>query len=199
MIEWYGWIQLVHLACAIVFAGAVTFEVVILESLHASLGAAEMERIEGLILRRARRVMPFAVALLYLSGAAMFEVKCAGGACLGSRFGLMLGLKVLLALGVLGVFLSTMWAALRRARPVYRATATVTVATVLAHLAGVWLGAVFSGSDAALATAAVGGFVTSWFVVVLAAAAFVSSWAGIALVHTRAQRPRWPWERDEDL
>jgi len=113
MIEWYGWIQLVHLACAIVFAGAVTFEVVILESLHASLGAAEMERIESLILRRARRVMPFAVALLYLSGAAMFEVKCAGGACVGSRFGLMLGLKVLLALGVLGVFLSTMWAALR--------------------------------------------------------------------------------------
>lgn len=107
--------------------------------------------------------------------------------------------------GVAGMVLATamfgltMWAALRRARPVYRATATVTVATVLAHLAGVWLGAVFSGSDAALATAAVGGFVTSWFVVVLAAAAFVSSWAGIALVHTRAQRPRWPWERDEDL
>ena len=113
MIEWYGWIQLVHLACAIVFAGAVTFEVLIIESLHAQLGAAGMEHLEGLIVRRARRIMPFVVGMLYLTGAAMFEVKCAHGSCLGSRSGIMLGIKVLLALGVLGVFLSTMWAAWR--------------------------------------------------------------------------------------
>ncbi|MCC6594873.1 MAG: hypothetical protein IT477_00030 [Rhodanobacteraceae bacterium] len=113
MVEWYGWIQLVHLACAIVFAGAVAFEVLILESLHAHLGMDQMQRIEELVVRRARRIMPVAVALLYISGAVMFEVKCAHGSCLGSRFGVMLGIKVLLALGVLGVFMSTMWAALR--------------------------------------------------------------------------------------
>lgn len=106
--------------------------------------------------------------------------------------------------GVLGMVLATamfaltMWAALRRTHPVYRASVTVTVATLLAHLVGVWLGAVFSGADPARATAAVGGFVTSWFVVVLGVAAFVSSWSGIALVRTRAQRPRWPWERDDE-
>ena len=113
MAHWYGWIQLLHLACAIVFAGAVAFEVLILEGLHRDFAPEEMARLERAIVRRARRVMPIVVALLFLSGGMLFEVRCAGLACLGSRFGLLLGLKVLLALGVLGVFASTMWAGLR--------------------------------------------------------------------------------------
>lgn len=113
MAQWYGWIQLLHLACAIVFAGAVAFEVLILEALRRDLGAEEMARIERLVVRRARRIMPVVVALLFASGAMLFEVRCAGLACLGSRFGVLLGIKVLLALGVLGVFASTMWAGLR--------------------------------------------------------------------------------------
>jgi len=113
MANWYGWIQLLHLACAIVFAGAVAFEVLILESLHREFAPEEMARLERAIVRRARRIMPFVVALLFVSGGLMFEVRCAGLACLGTRFGMLLGLKVLLALGVLGVFASTMWAALR--------------------------------------------------------------------------------------
>ncbi len=113
MAGWYGWIQLLHLTCAIVFVGAVVFEVLILESLHRDLGAAEMARLEQLVVRRARRIMPLVVALLFLSGGVLFELRCAGLACLGSRFGMLLGLKVLLAFGVLGVFVSTLWAALR--------------------------------------------------------------------------------------
>ncbi len=113
MAAWYGWIQLVHLACAIVFVGAVAFEVLILESLHRHLAMDEMQRLEGLIVQRARRVMPLVVALLFLSGFAMYSVRCPGLACLDTHFGVMLNIKVLLALGVLGVFLSTMWAALR--------------------------------------------------------------------------------------
>ncbi|MFT4137110.1 hypothetical protein [Microbacterium sp.] len=96
------------------------------------------------------------------------------------------------------VFALTMWAALRRVHPVYRASLTATAGTLLAYLAGVWLGAVLGGADPARAAAGAGGFVTSWFALVLAAAAFVSSWSGIALVRTRAHRPRWPWERDAD-
>lgn len=111
--QWYGWIQLVHLACAIIFVGAVAFEVLVIESFHQELGAEGMARLEQLIVRRARRIMPIVVALLFISGGLLFEVRCDGFACLGSRFGMLLGLKVLLALGVLGVFLSTMWAALR--------------------------------------------------------------------------------------
>ena len=34
MLAWYPWIVLLHLACAIVFVGAVAFEVIVVESLH---------------------------------------------------------------------------------------------------------------------------------------------------------------------
>lgn len=108
----YGWIQLLHLAAAIVFAGAVAFEVLVLERLHAELGARAMADLETRILRRARRVMPPVVLALYASGAWMFSVRCPALACLGSRSGQLLGLKVLLALGVLGVFMATVIASL---------------------------------------------------------------------------------------
>jgi hypothetical protein len=34
MSAWYPWIVLLHLACAIVFVGAVAFEVLVVEALH---------------------------------------------------------------------------------------------------------------------------------------------------------------------
>lgn len=113
MAAWYGWIQLLHLACAIVFVGAVSFEVLVLESLHKHLDHAAMARIEELVLRRARRVMPAVVLLLFASGIAMFTVRCPDFACMDTRFGWLLGLKVLLAFAVLGVFASAVWAGLR--------------------------------------------------------------------------------------
>lgn len=113
MAGWYGWIQLVHLACAIVFVGAVAFEVLVLEGLHAPLGAERMAELERLVMRRARRVMPGVVLLLFLSGFAMYSVRCPAFACLDTRFGVLLNFKVLLAFSVLGVFLATLWAGLR--------------------------------------------------------------------------------------
>ncbi|MBN8727767.1 MAG: hypothetical protein J0H15_08710 [Xanthomonadales bacterium] len=113
MAAWYGWIQLVHLACAILFVGAVAFEVLVLESVARQLGRARMAELERLVVHRARRIMPAVVLLLFLSGFAMYSVRCPGLACLDTRFGVLLNLKVLLAFGVLGVFLATMWAALR--------------------------------------------------------------------------------------
>ncbi|MFB7894097.1 hypothetical protein ACFC1I_17990 [Microbacterium sp. NPDC056044] len=82
--------------------------------------------------------------------------------------------------------------------PSYWGAAWTTAATFLAYLGGVWFGAVFTGADLGVATAVVGRLATTWFGVVVAAAAFVSSWAGIALVRTRARRPRWPWEDEFD-
>lgn len=114
MTAWYGWIQLLHLACAIVFVGAVTFEVLILEGLHKHLAIPEMSRLEDLVLQRARRFMPIVVLLLFLSGFAMFEVRCPRFECLATPFGVMLSIKVLLAFGVLGVFASAIWASFRR-------------------------------------------------------------------------------------
>jgi prolipoprotein diacylglyceryltransferase len=62
----------------------------------------------------------------------------------------------------------------------------------------VLVGAALTGVDLARAIAAAGGFATSWFAVLLASVALVAAWTAVALVRTRAGRPRWPWERDED-
>ncbi|TAL98054.1 MAG: hypothetical protein EPN69_02490 [Rhodanobacter sp.] len=75
MADWYPWIVLLHLACAIVFVGAVAFEVIVVESLHKC-----------------------------------FDIRCDGFSCVGSRFSNWLLLKVVLAFGVLGVFVNAMWA-----------------------------------------------------------------------------------------
>ncbi|QOC26471.1 hypothetical protein IC744_09060 [Microbacterium hominis] len=98
----------------------------------------------------------------------------------------------------LAAFASTTWLAVRPARPRYVAVLTVVVATFLAYLLGVLVGAVLGGTDAARTAAAIGGFATSWFAVVLASAALVAGWVAVALVRTSADRPRWPWEGDED-
>ena len=54
------------------------------------------------------------------------------------------------------------------------------------------------GADLAVAAAAAGRIATTWFGVVVAGAALVSAWGGIALVRPRARRPRWPWEDEFD-
>jgi hypothetical protein len=115
MAAWYPWILLLHLSCAIVFVGAAAFEVLVLESLHRHFDAAAMRRIEDAVMARVRRFMPAVVLLLFLSGGLLFRLRCGGLACLGTRFGQLLLLKVLLAFGVLGVFLSAM-RAMRRGR-----------------------------------------------------------------------------------
>lgn len=113
MAAWYPWIVLLHLSCAIVFVGAVAFEVLVLESLHQRLALATVQQIEQAVMARVRRFMPFVVVLLFLSGGALFDIRCGGIACVGSHFGNLLLLKVLLAFGVLGVFVNATWASLR--------------------------------------------------------------------------------------
>ncbi|HEY8585630.1 MAG TPA: hypothetical protein VIL60_02765 [Rhodanobacter sp.] len=110
MAAWYPWIVLLHLACAIVFVGAVAFEVIVLESLHKHFDGATVQRIEQAVMARVRRYMPVVVILLFLSGFMLFDIRCDGLSCVGSRFGNWLLLKVVLAFGVLGVFVNAMWA-----------------------------------------------------------------------------------------
>jgi uncharacterized protein len=107
---WYPLIVLLHLSCAIVFVGAVTFEVLVVESLHKHFDGATMQRIELTVMERVRRFMPIVVILLFVSGGVLLDIRCNGIACVGSRFGNLLLLKVLLAFGVLGVFVNAMWA-----------------------------------------------------------------------------------------
>lgn len=98
----------------------------------------------------------------------------------------------------IGVFAAGLWAAIRRPEPSFLGSAWTTAACFLAYIGGVWFGAVATGAGAAVATAVAGRIATSWFGLVVAGAAFVCSWGGIALVRTRARRPRWPWEDEFD-
>ncbi|MHB1059025.1 MAG: CopD family copper resistance protein [Rhodanobacter sp.] len=115
MSAWYMWIVLLHLSCAIVFVGAVAFEVLVIESLRRHVDAIAMQRIEQAVMARMRRFMPVVVIVLFASGGLLFDIRCDGIACVGSRFGNWLLLKVLLAFGVLGVFVNAMWAMRRGA------------------------------------------------------------------------------------
>jgi len=113
MATWYPLILLLHLSCAIVFVGAVAFEVLVLESFHRHFDHATMEKIEAAVMARVRRFMPFVVALLFLSGFALFDIRCNGFACIGSRFGWLLSAKVALAFGVLAMFVTAIRAGMR--------------------------------------------------------------------------------------
>ena len=131
MAAWYPWIELIHLACAIIFVGAVVFEVLVLEALHQHFEVAVMERIEQAVMARVRKFMPVVVALLFLSGFYQFWHYCAGFQCVASLFGIMLLIKVALAFAVLGVFVTTMWAMLHGRMSVCRFRYTHRIVLVL--------------------------------------------------------------------
>ncbi|MET0297581.1 MAG: hypothetical protein ABW024_09280 [Microbacterium sp.] len=96
------------------------------------------------------------------------------------------------------VFALALWSVVRRSRPSFWNSGWVAAASVLAYLGGLWIAVLAGGSGIATATAVAGGIVVSWFGVVIAGTALVAAWSGIALVRTRARRPRWPWEQDEE-
>lgn len=82
--------------------------------------------------------------------------------------------------------------------PSYWGSAWAAVVCFVAYVGGVWLAALFTGTDLAVATGVAARLATSWFGLVIAVVAFVCAWSGIALVRTRARRPRWPWEDEFD-
>ncbi|MBN9195658.1 MAG: hypothetical protein J0I44_06260 [Microbacterium sp.] len=106
--------------------------------------------------------------------------------------------------GILGsiaaaaAFAGGLWASLSRPHPSFWGALWTTAATFLGYLIGVGVGALIEGADRATAAAAIGRLATTWFGAVIAAAALIAGWGGIALVRTRARRPRWPWERDDE-
>jgi hypothetical protein len=95
-------------------------------------------------------------------------------------------------------FAGMLWLSLRQPRPSFWGALWSTAATFLGYLVGVAVGAFVQGADPALTAAAVGRLATSWFGAVIAVAALVAAWGGIALVRTRSRRPRWPWEGDDE-
>ncbi|WLQ13274.1 hypothetical protein O5O45_26460 [Hahella aquimaris] len=106
----YGILVTLHLLCVIVFIGAVAFEVLMIDGVRGRLPAGCLGRLDEEIQRRARKIMPWVVGLLFLSGIAMVGVahRVAVTHALTNPFvnlfGTLLSVKILLALSVLAHF-----------------------------------------------------------------------------------------------
>ncbi len=98
-----------HLFAAIMFVGTVFFEVLILEGIRKPVGRETMRMIELAIGRRARRLMPFVMLVLYGAGAGMaWQYRSALSHPFASSFALLLSIKIALALSVLAHFMTAM-------------------------------------------------------------------------------------------
>lgn len=104
----------VHLMCAILFIGIVAFEVLFLERIRTHLPDQMMTLVEEGIHTRARKVMPFVVGLLFLSGLGLLtRVYLAGWyPPFSSTFSTLLTIKILLAISVLVHFITAIRASL---------------------------------------------------------------------------------------
>ena len=122
-----------HLFAAIAFVGTVFFEVLILDAIRRPVGREAMRAVEPAIGRRARRVMPLVLLVLYGAGITLawfYREQLLHP--LSSPFAAMLSLKILLALSVLGHFL---FAVSKGARGTLRAAQARAVhLSVFAHM-----------------------------------------------------------------
>jgi hypothetical protein len=95
---------------AVTFIGIVFFEVLILESIRKKLPNELMLQVQQGITTRARQIMPYVLALLFLSGLGMFHSHFSSiKQITDSSFGILLSIKVLLAFSVLGHFFTAMY------------------------------------------------------------------------------------------
>lgn len=114
MTTYYGLFLTVHLLCAILFVGAVFFEVLVIEPLEKRLPPGMSEKLAVEIPRRVRGFMPVVVALLFLTGGAMFWVHYSSRPdFFQTRFGILLTIKMVLAFAVLGVFVAAIRASFK--------------------------------------------------------------------------------------
>jgi hypothetical protein len=105
----YSSLIVLHLFAAFIFVGTVFFEVLILEGVRKHVPREAMRQVEGAIGKRARRIMPWALLVLYGAGIGMaWHYRAVLAHPLSSTFATMLSLKIILALSVLGHFITAM-------------------------------------------------------------------------------------------
>lgn len=106
----YPILLILHLFAALMFIGTVFFEVLIFESVRKYVPAAAMRQVEQGIGKRARRLMPWVLLVLFSAGLGMVWTRYLPLLAdpLASSFGTLLSLKILLALSVLGHFFTAM-------------------------------------------------------------------------------------------
>jgi len=98
----YPLLLILHLLAAFVFVGTVTFEVLFLEPVHKRLPPEVRKALGAQLGPRVRSVVPWAVLALYLAGLGLaWQHRGALASPAGSSFGILLTLKIALALSVL--------------------------------------------------------------------------------------------------
>ena len=105
----YSLLLVLHLFAAIMFVGTVFFEVIMLEGVRKHVPKEVMRTMETAIGKRARQIIPWVLLVLFGAGfgLAWFH-RGVLAAPLDSSFGLLLSVKILLALSVFGHFLTAM-------------------------------------------------------------------------------------------
>lgn len=99
-----------HIFMAVTFIGVVFFEVLFLEPIRKTLPIQQMQTLQQAISARARKIMPYVMALLFASGLAMASTHISSMSQLtSSSFGILLSIKALLAFSVLCHFFSAMY------------------------------------------------------------------------------------------
>lgn len=105
----YPLILLLHLFAALFFIGTVFFEVLMLEGIRRHVPRDTMRTLELAIGDRARRIMPWVLLVLYSAGMALaWHHRQALAHPFGNALGLLLTIKIVLALSVFGHFLTAM-------------------------------------------------------------------------------------------
>lgn len=106
----YLLLQVVHLLCAMAFAGVVFVEVLLLPGVRRRLPARVALPWEHAFGRRARRLMPWIVLALYLSGAGLaWHHRGALAQPWSSGFGTLLAVKLALAASVALHVVAALW------------------------------------------------------------------------------------------
>ncbi len=105
----YPLLLIVHLFAALLFVGTVFFEVLMLEGIRKHVPKEAMRSVEAALGQRARAIMPWVLLLLFGAGFGLaWYHRMALANPFSSHFGMLLALKILLALSVFGHFLTAM-------------------------------------------------------------------------------------------
>ena len=103
----YFVLNVLHLFAAIMFVGTVFFEVLILEAIRKPMGRETMRLVEGAVGRRARRIMPFVILVLFSAGIGMaWQYRAVLAHPLDTSFAMLLWIKIALATSVLTHFVT---------------------------------------------------------------------------------------------